>query len=403
MNQEKKSGSVFGGVLLVAGCCIGAGMLGIPVLTAQAGFQPSLVMFLLSWLFMTATGLLLLEVNLWFKNDVNIVSMAKRSLGTSGKWISWFVFLFLFYSLMVAYVSGSGELLSDLFQELGGIALAPWIGSLIFIFLFGWLIYLGTEAVDRFNRLLMFGLIICYFALIAIGSGHVDSKLLSRCDWKASAFILPAMIVSFGFHNLVPNLTSYFKGDVKRLKLTILLGSTIPLLVYLLWEWLILGIVPLEGEGGFVEALEKGNLATRSLKNVSNASWVVDVAQLFAFFALITSFLGVALSFVSFLADGLKMENQGKNKIFLCGLVLVPPFLVAFSYPAVFLTALRYAGGFGAVILFGILPALMVWRGRYHENIIGERLLPGGKALLALIIAFAAAVMTLQFIHEISN
>ena len=39
-------GKLLGGILLVAGCCIGAGMLGLPVLSAQAGFKPSVVMFL---------------------------------------------------------------------------------------------------------------------------------------------------------------------------------------------------------------------------------------------------------------------------------------------------------------------------------------------------------------------
>ena len=41
----KKEGSVFGGMLLIAGSCIGSGMLGIPIVTGVAGFFPSLLMF----------------------------------------------------------------------------------------------------------------------------------------------------------------------------------------------------------------------------------------------------------------------------------------------------------------------------------------------------------------------
>jgi tyrosine-specific transport protein len=40
-----KPGSIFGGVLLIAGSCIGAGMLGLPIITGIAGFFPSLLMF----------------------------------------------------------------------------------------------------------------------------------------------------------------------------------------------------------------------------------------------------------------------------------------------------------------------------------------------------------------------
>lgn len=111
--QKKKSGSLTGGILLVTGCCIGAGMLGLPVLSALAGFVPSTFMFFISWIFMVCTGLLLLEVNLWFQDEVSIISMADRTLGTIGKIVGWGGFLFLFFALMVAYLSGTGILISD--------------------------------------------------------------------------------------------------------------------------------------------------------------------------------------------------------------------------------------------------------------------------------------------------
>ncbi|MES2272690.1 MAG: aromatic amino acid transport family protein, partial [Chlamydiota bacterium] len=53
---------VFGGTLLVAGTSIGAGMLALPVVTASGGFLPALFVYFLCWLFMTCTGLLLLEI-----------------------------------------------------------------------------------------------------------------------------------------------------------------------------------------------------------------------------------------------------------------------------------------------------------------------------------------------------
>src|SRR4051812_37784287 len=94
-----KKGSIPGGILLIAGCCIGAGMLGLPVLSASAGFKPSVLSFIVCWLFMLSTGLLVLEANLFVGKDTNIVSMAERTLGSTGKWIGWSLFLFLFYSL----------------------------------------------------------------------------------------------------------------------------------------------------------------------------------------------------------------------------------------------------------------------------------------------------------------
>ena len=181
----------------------------------------------------------------------------------------------------------------------------------------------------------------------------------------------------FGFHNLIPSLTTYFDSRPKPLIWTIIIGSSIPLLIYLLWEWIILGLVPLQE---FKTALDQGEIATEALKNAIGASWVVDAAQAFAFFAIVTSFLSVALSFVDFLADGLKIKKTPKGKIILSLLVLAPPFFCALLYPTIFLIALNSAGGFGAVILFGILPALMVWKGRYQQKIDAPKLATGRQA-----------------------
>lgn len=393
--QSIPKGSLLGGTLLVAGCCIGAGMLGLPVLSAQAGFLPSVVMFFLCWLFMVSTGLLLLEVNLWYGGGINIITMAGRTLGHFGKIVSWLVFLFLFYSLMVAYVAASGSLITDFIGEATGHHWHQSVGGLLFCVLFGILLYLGTGAVDWFNRLLMLGLILSYVSLVAVGASHVKTDLLMHHDWSAATMVIPAVIVSFGFHNLVPSLTTYFHGHLKSLKWAIVMGSAIPLLIYLIWEWIILGMVPLQD---FQLALDQGEIATEALKNAVGASWVVDVAQAFAFFAIVTSFLSVALSFVDFLADGLNIKKTPQGKVMLAFLVLGPPFLCALLYPTIFLAALNIAGGFGAVILFGILPVLMVWKGRYTQQLGKPQLVPGGKPLLIVIIAFSAWVIALQFI-----
>lgn len=400
METAKKTppGSVLGGTLLIAGCCIGAGMLGLPVLSALAGFQPSVVILLLSWFFMLTTGLLFLEVTLWFKDEVNIVTMADRTLGFIGKATAWIVFLYLFYCLMVAYIAGSGSLFADFAQEIAGIALPSWVGSIICTILLGIFLYFGTKTADLLNRFLMLGLIGSYVALVILGAPHVSLEFLKHDDWSKALFVLPVMIVSFGFHNLVPSLATYLNHDVPRLRRTIILGSVIPLLVYLAWQALILGLIPVEGEGGFREALDKGQMATQALKNAVGIPSVVDLAQYFAFFAIVTSFVGVALSFIDFLADGLHIKKNAFGKLLLCLLVLSPPLVFAIVYPNIFLEALNYAGGIGAVILFGVLPAAMVWSGRYYKGLGQTVLVPGGKTVLVIVMTFSLVVVVLQLI-----
>lgn len=351
---------------------------------------------------MTATGLLLLEVNLLFTDEVNIVSMASRTLGFVGKAIAWSMFLFLFYSLMVAYGAASGELVVDFTKDMTGIALPNWLGILIMVGIFGAMVYLGTQAVDNFNRVFMFGLIVTYVLLVALGVSHVKTDYLQHSNWGASLFMVPVLIVSFGYHNLVPSLTQYLDHDVKRLRLCFIIGSAIPLLVYLTWEYLILGLVPLEGPDGFLATRDNGDMATKALRAAVGSPLIVGLAHYFAFFAVVTSFIGVALSFVDFLADGLGVHKGPMGRLQMCLLALVPPFVFAVIYPKIFLDALNIAGGYFAVMLFGVLPALMAWSGRYVLKLKNTYRVPGGRILLAAVILISVLVMGIQLTNDLA-
>jgi tyrosine-specific transport protein len=262
--------------------------------------------------------------------------------------------------------------------------------------LFGLFVYLGTKVVDFFNRTLMVGLIVTYVLLVVLGAPHVNSSYLFHRDWLAAPLVLPILLISFGFHNMIPSLKTYLQGDVKRLRLAVIAGSALPLIIYIVWEWLILGLVPLDGHQGLNALSSEGEMATYALKSATEASQIVDIAQYFAFFAILTSFLGNSLSFVDFLADGLRVKKNKTGKLLLCALVVLPPFVMSVIYPHLFLTALNYAGAFGAVTLFGILPVLMVWSGRYIQKVQAPKMLAGGKGTLLAIMLFALSIIALQ-------
>ena len=228
--MNDKPGSIIGGVLLVAGSCIGAGMLALPLVTGLSGFAPSLFMMLLVWVFMTATGLLLVEINSWFTQRANIISMAERTLGPIGKVLGWILYLFLFYSLLVAYITGSGSLASTY-------SIPPWIGSIFFAGLFGAVAYQGTRTVDRWNRVLMAGKILTYLGMVMLGMHYVDPHLLTRVAPPYALISLPVLIVSFGYHNMIPVLMTYMKGDTKRVRPSF--GSA----VFLPWSSISFGIL----------------------------------------------------------------------------------------------------------------------------------------------------------------
>ena len=114
------------------------------------------------------------------------------------------------------------------------------------------------------------------------------------------------------------------------------------------------------------------------------------MGKFFAFFTLTTSYVALALAFLDFLADGLKVKKTGLKKVGLCAAIFVPPTLIALTYPQIFLVALGYAGGISCAILFGLFPPIMAWVGRYHSKTFrhSPQLLPGGKIFLSLLILF---------------
>lgn len=394
--MKEGQGSVIGGMLLIAGSCIGAGMLGLPIVTGLCGFVPSIALLFCGWLFMTATALLLVEVNGWFPRQVNLLTMVQHALGKWGKGLCWITYLFLFYALLVAYISGIGGLCSTFSQGSLSLAFPAWLGSLLFVLLFGWMIYLGTRRVDLFNRFLMIGKIGFFVLLVAVGIFYINPELLVRADLSYATGALPLLVIAFGFHNMIPSLTAYLKGDLKRVRFTILGGSLLALVIYLTWEVVVLGIVPLHGENGLIVSLTQDREASQAIAALLDSSSVRLFSQGLAFFALLTSFLAQALSLVHFLADGLKVNYKKQENIGLCALALLPPLVFSLIYPQLFFKALNFAGGICAVILFGLLPVAMAWIGRYRKKPQSTYRLFGGKPVLLLILGFSLFILGVQ-------
>ncbi len=397
----KVMSQVFGGSLLVAGTCIGAGMLGLPVSTAAGGFYWTTSFFLIVWVLMTATAFLMLEASLWHKEDTNLISMIKETLGRPGEVLAWVVYLLFLYSIMAAYTAGGAAIFGDLLKKYG---VSQSVSSTVFVLSFGSIVYFGTRWVDFTNRIFMIGLIVAYFCLVFLGAPEVNTKILADGDSKFLWAALPLMVTSFGFHLLIPSLKTYLNNDVRKLRLSLLIGSLIPLFVYLLWEFIILGIIPSSGETGLIAMLDDGQPAldlTRRLSEIVISPYIEPFAKSFTFFALLSSFIGVALGLFDFLADGLRVKKTHQSRIMLAFLTFVPPSIFLWLYPKGFLVALSYAGAFAAILLV-IFPALMVYVGRYRLGIKGAYQMIGGKSIPLICILFGVIVIALQVLSQMN-
>jgi tyrosine-specific transport protein len=388
-------GHVIGGTLLIAGTTIGVGMLALPVATGPGGFVPSMIIYLICWAFMLCTGLLLLEVSLWMPKDSSFISMAEKILGPIGRNIFWVVYLFLFVTVMIAHAAGGGSVLLDI----TGWNMPNWAAVVIYSSVLAPVVYLGARSVDRINMILISGVVISYLAFLLVSLDKVDTKLLSYANWSKAWFALPILFTAFTYQVIIPTLMTYMERNAKKIRLAIFLGSSIPLVIYLVWELVILGIIPYQD---LTEAGKQGQNAIGPMKQLIPK--VFQIGRFFAFFALTTSFIPLALSFFDFLADGLKWKKKGGRRIILCAVVFGIPMIIAIIYPHIFLVALGYAGGISCAFLFGLMPPVLAWVGRYIKRYPQDKpQLPGGKAALVFLMGFALLILAAEVIQNVSK
>ncbi|EDV18792.1 uncharacterized protein TRIADDRAFT_62737 [Trichoplax adhaerens] len=229
----------------------------------------------------------------------------------------------------------------------------------------------------------MVGFIISFILLSAMLPAHVQTERLMHVDWSPTLFTLPILITSFGYHIIIPSLTTYMQHNRKMLRRTLVVGSIIPLLIYIFWEAITVGIIPLSGKVSLFSAWSSGESISMTLSRVLDAPFVRVSALFFSFFAIITSFLGVSLSLADFLSDGLRLGSKGfKGRVLSVLLTFIPPLIFLVVYKRGFVVALEYAGAFVAVLLV-ILPSLMVLKLKKPNQYQS----PLKKALLCVIIA----------------
>lgn len=383
---------MIGGILLIIGTSIGAGMLALPVANAATGFWTSSLYFVGCWALMTLGAFYILEVNLYLPRGKNMVSMAHATLGKAGLLVAWFSYLFLLYSLLSAYISGGADVFTGLLSEVG-LHLSFKLIAIIFTGVFGFIVYKGIRQVDLLNRVLMFAKLGIYLLLVILIAPKINMHNLQFGDASKVTSTIMLLITSFGFAIIVPNLREYFEDDIARLKRVILIGSLIPLTCYFIWDAVILGTLPSSGPDGIATLMHSDHTTSglaEILARTINNTMISSFFNFFTSICMLTAFLGVSLCLISFLGDGFNMYQQGKQGLFLFLATFLPPLIIVMYYPGAYIYALNYAGYF-CVILLMLLPAVMSLFGRKHFQT--KFIVPGGIALQLLLITCSVGLI----------
>lgn len=359
-------------MLVVAGTVIGAGMLAMPISSAQVGFSFTVLELGLFAIFMIIPALCYAEMAQFAGSGMSVSGLMRREFGFGGYALSnLFLYIFL-YSLLCAYLAA----LTSIIGSLIGI---PSTGTAHSLFVLGLTLPLGAIVIftariaDLVNRVFFYLMVISFVVLVVVSVFKVDLNNLGSMPVSALAVLksLPILFTVYGMHVVIPPLVSYLDRDIKALKISLIGGLLIPLVIFIVWNAVVHGLA---NQQALIDFSRKGdaNVATL-LASGEESGYVSPITTLFSLSAVLTSFIGVALALVSALRetfsynikelaqiDVASQDEQIETKLTpLTGylLLFIIPVLSVLFVPQAFYFFLQFAAVFFAIqgLIFPIL------------------------------------------------
>ncbi|MBC1219238.1 tyrosine transporter [Nostoc sp. UCD121] len=399
-------GSVLGSTALIAGTTVGAGILALPAVTLPSGIVPSTSGLIAVWLYALVSGLLVAEVTLNTMRtegrvSIGFLGVVEKILGKLGAQMAGSAYLFMHYALLVAYITEGGKILGYAAAKIWSVQILPmWIGTTTFTLLFGGIMYLGREKfIEKLNSAFVGIVIVSFLGLLFFAGRHIQSAQLLFQNWSALGSAISVMSVALFFQNVVPLVVTQLEGDAGKIRQSILIGSVIPLIMFLAWNAVILGSVSPDMQYGTSDGTVFDPL--QILRAGDAGEWLGVLVSIFSEFAIATSFIGFVYGLLDLFGDIFLAQSQLSNRFPLYSLVLFPPMTLGTLNPSIFFTALDYTGTFSISVLGGIIPALMSWKQRQEQensDSTNQLLVPGGKLTLIVMIGVALTMMGRQIL-----
>lgn len=339
---------IIGGTLLVSGTSIGAAMIAMPITAAKIGFLGSaLLMLVIAWV-MYYLSQVSLEIFTIHRSDSSIAKISGEVIGKKTQFISSVCTLLLLISLLVAYISGLGEIISTL-STIDYKTSVLFLVSILFFSL-----SISHKIFDYYNRL-AFSLKLCVIVMITIIlAPYISSDNLiinSSIDVNDISIlgIIPVFVTSFGFHGSIPFIYKLLDNDDSLYKTATIYGCVITLSVYILWLTLTFGSIQhrdlISSDAGLSNFISLFQL---------NSGLLSTSIKLFALLAILTSLFGVAVGVYDFIVEIL----IGKSRFIISAITFFLPAVFCLLGKNLFITALSFAGC-ALTIIAVIIPIIV--------------------------------------------
>jgi tyrosine-specific transport protein len=271
-------------VSILIGTIIGAGVLGIPFIVAQAGFLTGLISIIGLGLVMLISNLYLGEITLRTKGNHQLTGYAKKYLGNSGKVLMSLSMSIGIFGAMIAYLLGEGQVLAELF---GG---SPFTWMIVFFIIMGIITFVGLQAVST-SELVLDIVKLSIFIVIVVFIGFSGKfSLQPLASFSLAKLLIPYGVILFAFAGspAIPEMREILRhrfGHWREMKKAIILATLIPMLVYVIFAGLVIGVT----------GSSTTEVATVGLGRALGTTPLI-LLNVFAALAMATSFIALALA-----------------------------------------------------------------------------------------------------------
>ncbi|MCS3433276.1 tryptophan permease [Klebsiella sp. BIGb0407] len=399
----RKTPSIFGGVMIIGGTIIGAGMFSLPVVMSGAWFFWSMAALVFTWFCMLHSGLMILEANLNYRIGSSFDTVTKDLLGQGWNIINGLSIAFVLYILTYAYISASGSIIHHTLLQMN-IDLSARMGGLLFALFVAFIVWLSTKAVSRMTAIVLGAKIITFFMTFGGLLWHIEPVTLLNSEAINPSYLpyllmtLPFCLASFGYHGNVPSLMKFYGKNPRLISRCLLWGTVMALVLYTIWLLGSMGNIP---RVEFISIAERGgniDVLVQALSGVLNSRTLDLLLLIFSNFAVASSFLGVTLGLFDYLADLFDFDDSKAGRLKTAAVTFTPPVIGGFLWPNGFIYAIGYAG-LAATIWAAIVPALLA---RASRKKFGSPLYRvwGGNSMIALILIFGIGNAVIQILSS---
>jgi len=368
-------------IAILFGMIIGAGILGIPYVFAQAGLVWGLINLIGIGLIMLLVHLYLGEIVLRTKGKHQLPGYASIYLGKSGRILMLISMMFVQYGALIAYMFGEGEVLIFIFLGSSAVSFQILFSGIFFI-LMATLIFFGLKTLGK-GELIGLGAIIAI--IIAITIFFLPQAQLANLKTFNSLlffrFFFPYGAILFAYLGFaaIPEMREILisKKAKTSMKKAIIIGSITPIIIYLIFT---LTVFAYSGQ------------ATPEIATIALGRLV----SLFAVFTMFTSFLAIGIAQKQIFWYDLKFTRL--TAWFLtCVPVLIIGLAIIYFQLATFIQIISFSGAVAGG-LGGILIVLMAIRAKKLGKRKPEYKIPINWFIAALLILLFAFGIIYYFI-----